>query len=40
MFKPTGDAIDIAWEWNSFKERTIGRELVTCDFWEDTTRGY
>ncbi|XP_061376093.1 uncharacterized protein LOC133318146 [Gastrolobium bilobum] len=38
LFKPTGDNIDIAWQWNSLKDPN-NRRFVTCDYCLQTTNG-
>ncbi|RDX80437.1 hypothetical protein CR513_39014, partial [Mucuna pruriens] len=38
MFKPTGQNIDIAWKWNSLKDKN-NRKSVTCDFCLKTSTG-
>ncbi|RDX70182.1 hypothetical protein CR513_50603, partial [Mucuna pruriens] len=38
MFKPTSQNIDIAWKWNSLKDKN-NRKSVTCDFCLKTSTG-
>ena len=36
MAKPTGDNIDIGWQWNSLKDMN-NKKSVTCDFCRKVT---
>ncbi|KAK4259931.1 hypothetical protein QN277_006209 [Acacia crassicarpa] len=38
LVKPTGDNIDMAWQWNSLKDIN-NRKSVTCDFCKKVTTG-
>lgn len=38
LVKPTGNNLDMAWEWNSLKDIN-NRQAVTCDFCGKTTTG-
>ncbi|XP_073219750.1 uncharacterized protein [Cicer arietinum] len=38
MFKPTGDNVDLAWQFNSVKDKN-NRKKVTCDFCQVETSG-
>ena len=38
MFKPTGDKVDVFWNWNNLKDKN-NRKSVTCDFCQNTSTG-
>ncbi|KAL5134283.1 hypothetical protein HKD37_03G007472 [Glycine soja] len=38
MFKPTGDKVDVSWNWNNLKDKN-NRKSVTCDFCQKTSTG-
>ncbi|KAG4383446.1 hypothetical protein GLYMA_13G086950v4 [Glycine max] len=38
MFKPTGDKVDVFWNWNNLKDKN-NKKSVTCDFCQKTSIG-
>lgn len=38
MFKPTGDHVDLAWQFNSIKDKN-NMKRVTCDLCQVETNG-